>query len=75
METMYIKHEMYYVDGQVCKIILVQKNRIEDGSMWILGPGSFKVIRLFESQIQASIVVSTNQYGTSTNVANIKLET
>ena len=33
--------------------------------MWILGPGSFRVIGLSESQIQASIVMLTNESGTS----------
>ena len=78
MGTMYIEQKMYSADGQVCETIMIQKNRTQDGSMWILGPGSFKVIGHSESQMQASIIVFTNQYGSSTiqmpNVANIKLE-
>ena len=78
MGTMYLEQEMYFADGQVCETIMIQKNRIEDGSMWILGPGSFRVIGLFESQMQASTIVLTNQSGASTiqmpNVANVKLE-
>ena len=51
---------MYSADGQVCEPILIQKNRTKDDSMWIMGPSSFKVIGLFESQIQASTIVLTN---------------
>ena len=78
MEIIYIEQKMYFADGQVCETILIQKNKIEDGSMWILGPGSFRVIGLSESQMQASTIVLTNQYGASTiqmpNVANVKLD-
>ena len=42
--TMCIEQEMYYEDGDVSKIILMQKNKSEDDSMWILDLGSFKVI-------------------------------
>ena len=62
----------------MCETILIQKNRTEDGSMWIWGPGLFRVIGLSESQMQVSTVVLTNQFGTSTiqtpNVANVRLE-
>ena len=30
-------------------MILVQKNRVEVGSMWILGPGLFRMIGLSKS--------------------------
>ena len=66
MGTMYIEQEMYFADGQVCEIIMIQKNRTEDGSMWILGPGSFTVIGLSKSQMQASTIVLINQSGSST---------
>ena len=64
--TMYLDKEMYSADREVYKTILVQKNRIEVGFMWILEPGLFKVIGLFESQMQASTVILTNKSGTST---------
>ena len=54
--TMYLEKEMNSVDGKVYKTILVQKNRIDVGFMWILGPGSFRVIGLSESH--KHIVVS-----------------
>ena len=53
---MYLEKEMNSVDGKVYKTILVQKNRIDVGFMWILGPGSFTVIGLSESH--KHIVVS-----------------
>ena len=57
---------------------MIQKNRNENGLIWILGPGSCRLIGLSESQMQASIIVLTNQFGASTiqmpNVANVKLE-
>jgi hypothetical protein len=46
--------------------------------MWILGPGSFRVIGLSESQMQASTVILTNESGTSTvqipSIAPVKVE-
>ena len=46
--------------------------------MWTLGPSSFRVIDLYEFQIQASTFILTNESGTSTIqipfVATIKLE-
>ena len=46
--------------------------------MWILGPGSLRVIGLYESQMQASTVILTNKCGTSTvqihYIAHIKVE-
>ena len=57
---------MYYVDGEVYEMILVQKNRFDVRSMWILGPGSLRVIGLSESQMQASTIILTNESGTST---------
>ena len=66
IRTMYSEYEMYYADGEVYETMLVQKTKIEVGFMWILGLGSFKVIGLSESQIQASIVILTNKSSTST---------
>ena len=46
--------------------------------MWILRPVSFRVIGLFESQMQATTIILTNESGTSTvkisSAATIKLE-
>jgi hypothetical protein len=76
--TMYLEQEMYSADGEVYETILVQKNRTEVGFMWILGPGSFRVIGLSESQMQASTVILTNESGASTvqilSIAHVKVE-
>ena len=76
--SMYLEQEMYSADGDVYETILVQKNRTEVGFMWNLGPGSYRVIGLSESQMQASTVILTNESGTSTvqipTVATVKLE-
>ena len=76
--TMYVEQEMYSVDGEVSETILLQKNRCDDGQYWILGPGSFRVIGLSDSQVQASTIVLTNNSCTSTVqlplVANVKVE-
>jgi hypothetical protein len=56
---MYLEQEMYSADGDVYEMILVQKNRTEVGFMWNLGPGSYRVIDLSESQMQASTVILT----------------
>ena len=75
---MYLDQEMYSTDGEVYETVLVQKNKPEVGSMRILGPGSFRVIGLFEFQMQASTVILTNDFGTFTIqipcVAYVKLE-
>jgi hypothetical protein len=75
---MYLEQEMYSADGEVYETILVQKNRTEVGFMWILGPGSFRVIGLSESQMQASTVILTNESGTSIvqipSIAYVKVE-
>src|ERR1700737_1615430 len=62
---MFLEQEMYSADGEVYETVLVQKNRTEVGFMWILGPGSFRVIGLSEFQMQASTVILTNESGTS----------
>src|SRR6202022_2032965 len=76
--SMYLEQEMYSANGEVYETILVQKNRIDVGFMWNLGPGSYKVIGLSESQMQASTVILTNESGTSTvqipSTAHIKVE-
>ena len=76
--TMYLEQEMYSADGEVYETVLVQKNRTEVGFMWILGPSSFRVIGLSDSQMQASPVILTNESGTSTvqisYVAPVKFE-
>ena len=76
--NLYIKQEMYFAGGELSRIILMQKNRNEDGSMWILGPKLFRVMSLCDFQMQASTVILTNEYGTSSvqipSVAIVKLE-
>lgn len=78
LRIMYLEQEMYSADGEVYETILVQKTRTDDGSVWILGPGSFRVIGLSESQMQAPTVILTNESGTSIvqipTVATVKLE-
>ena len=75
---MYLEQEMYSADGDVYEMILVQKNRTEVGFMWNLGPGSYRVIGLSESQMQASTVILTNESGTSTvqipSTTHVKVE-
>ena len=46
---MYTEQEMYYANGEVSRIILMQKNRSGGGSMWILGPSSFRIMGLSDS--------------------------
>ena len=58
--SMYLEQEMYSADGEVYETILVQKNRTEVGFMWNLGSGSYRVISLSESQMQAYTVIQTN---------------
>lgn len=46
---MYVKQKMYSLDEDVVEAIFMQKTPSEDGSMWILGLGSFSVIGLSKS--------------------------
>ena len=50
----------------------------QDGYVWILGPGSFRVIGLHDFHMQTSIVLLTNEYDASTvhvhNIPSIKIE-
>ena len=76
--TMYLKQKIYSADGEVYETVLVQKNRTKVGFMWILGPGSFRVIGISEFQMQVSTVILKNKSRTSTVqipfVATVKLE-
>src|ERR1700737_1294801 len=76
--SMYLEQEMYSADEEVYETILVQKNRRDVGFMWNLGPGSYRVIGLSESHMQASTVILTNESGTSTvkipSTAHVKVE-
>ena len=75
---MYLEHEMYSADGEVYETILIPKNKTDVGFMWILGPGSFRLIGLSKSQMQVSTVILTNESGTSTiqipSIAPVKVE-
>ena len=66
MGIMYIEQKMYYMNKHLCETIMIQKNRFENDLMWILGPGSLRVIGHYEFQMQASTVVLANQNGTFT---------
>ena len=61
MGTMYMEQEMYNVDSDISKSILMQKNKSEDGHIWSWGVRLFRIIGLSDSQMQASIVTLTNE--------------
>lgn len=42
-----MEQQMYNVDGDISKTILMSKNKSEDGHIWILRLGLFKVTWLF----------------------------
>ena len=74
--TMYLEQEMYYVDGEVYEMILVQTNKTV--GLFYVNFGAFREIGFFESQMQASTVILTNKSGTFTiqisSIAHVKLE-
>lgn len=35
--TMYVEQEMYFVDGDILEVTLLQKNKSENGHLWIFG--------------------------------------
>ena len=59
---MYIEQEMYTTNGEVSKLILMQKYNSEDVFISNLGPCSFKVIGLSNSHIQASVIILTIKF-------------
>lgn len=63
--TMYVEQEMYSPNGDVTRTILMQKTHSEDNSVWILGPWSFRVIGVSETNVLASTIILTNELGTS----------
>lgn len=63
--TMYVEQEMYYVNGDILETILQYKTMNEDGHFWILDPGLFRVIDIFDSHVQSSIVMLINNFCTS----------
>ena len=62
---MYVEHEMYSKRRDVSKTILMQKTRKKDETMWIMGPSSFRVTKIFEFQM-LSLSFSQNESGAST---------
>ena len=68
----------YSMNGDILETILIPKNICEYGYVWILGPESFRVIRLLDLLMQASTVLLINEYGASiVNVpcmATVKIE-
>ena len=76
--SMYVEQEMYSTNGDILETVLIPKNICQDGYVWILGPGSFRVIGLTDSQMQASTVLLTNESGASTvnvhSMATVKIE-
>lgn len=60
---MYMGREVYYVDDDILETLLMQENMMEDGHVWILGLGLFKVIGLYGSQLQSLHFVLSNKCG------------
>ena len=61
--SMYVEQEMYSTNGDILETSLILKNMSKDGYVWILGPRSFRIIGLTDSQMQASTVLLTNEFG------------
>ena len=62
---MYVEQEMYFTNGEVSKIMLLQKYNRDNGIILNLGPFSFRVIYLSNFLVQASIIVLTIKFGMS----------
>lgn len=75
---MYVERELFNESGSMLETLVMHKTRNLGGSTWLLGPGSFKVIGHYESQMQACPINLTNESGTSMvcvpNIATVKLE-
>ena len=59
--TMYVEQELFQKTGELCETVLMQKSRVDSGSFWSLGAGLYKVIGLFALEMDASIVLLTNE--------------
>lgn len=68
---------MYSMDNNILVTILIP-NLCEYDYVWILGPKSFRVLGLSDSQMQTSIILLINEYGASIinihSVATVKIE-
>lgn len=70
---MYNEQEKYFANGHVSKRILMQKNISKDVAMWIMDHGLPKIIGLFNSKMQVSMVILTNEFGMCTTQVCIVL--
>ena len=52
--TMYVEQELHLESGDVMETVLQQKSQDDDGGLWILGVGKYKVFGLTNSQMQRS---------------------
>lgn len=56
--TMYVEQELYTKSGHDSKTLLMQRTRCVDSSSWTLGASVYRVIGMFNSQMQASMFFS-----------------
>lgn len=71
---MYVEQELYAKTGAILKTLFMQKIVRVVGSFWTLGLGSFRVIGLFDSQMQASTVIFYTSIINIPNIFNVQLE-
>ena len=76
--SMYVEQEMYSMNGDILETILIPKNIYQDGYVRILGSRSYRVIELLDAEMQASIVLLTNESSAYTvnvsSMATVKIE-
>ncbi len=54
--TMYIELELHSESGELFETVLQPKCRDDEGGLWTLGVGTYKVFGLTSSQLQASTI-------------------
>ncbi len=64
--TMYIEQELHSESGELLETVLQQKSRDDEGGLWTLGVGTYKVFGLTSSQLQGSTICLTPASVTST---------
>ena len=70
LDTMYVEQKLLHGTRVLWETIFVQNSRKDVGSFWTLGGGSFKVIGLFEMQMDLSTMLLTNEFITTTLQSN-----
>lgn len=63
--TMYVEEEIYNNKGEISQIVFQLKSRIDDGAIWILRSGLFRVFGMSNLQMSTSTILVLLRASTS----------